>query len=153
MWSTVYIAASLATVGWAMFSGRPHLRDASCMLFWFCVLSNAARAFWGQYAATSLYPIMDIIGLSVTATVYTKHGDKWAMVLSFLFLAQIAAHVAFLGQEHADNYYYAICLNILFSLQLLTVVAAGAPYVWDRVRDCLVVPHQGGGPHREASRK
>lgn len=152
-WSAIYIMASLVTVGWAILADRQRLRDVACMLFWFCVLSNSARVLWGQHTAAALYPIMDIIGLTITSAIYARHRREWARVLAFLFLAQIAAHVAYLGHEVANGYYYALTLNVLFSLQLFTVMVAGAPHVWHRICNIGVVPHHGGGHNSEATRQ
>jgi hypothetical protein len=124
IWLALYAGMTLASVSMAFEARRGarwrigDLRVAALALLGNFLFSNLTVAILPLGASVLPFAIADAACAVFFLYQWTRNGRWWALTLFGLFVMECAEHAA----PHASNLAYATFLNVVYTLQLCTVV-------------------------------
>lgn len=105
---------------------------AALLILFLSSVTQIARTYIGHPYSLAVHPVQDVICVALFSAAYISNRSRWAAALTVLFVCQLFLHVGFWMTDdlsaHARRL-YAIKLNTMFILKLLTLAAAGGGYV------------------------
>lgn len=123
MISLIYGAAALLTLFAVLPKWHAHLDIVTCAALMLCSWAVSITAY--GFNAIWVYPLMDFAFGTAVVVLLRRQWGNWKFALALLFLASIATHMIYhvvIPPTFRSWRYYALVLNVIFSLQLLTVL-------------------------------
>jgi hypothetical protein len=105
----------------------PDAVGLSIMLVLIWVLGRVFWSLWSPPASMQLYPLIDAAAGMTAFTAWMTRPTWWKLVLTGLFLVQLALHVAFWAAQPVEGSLsrYIALNNLCYAMQLVVVAWPG----------------------------
>lgn len=140
--SEIYMLATLAVAAlcWlakALDRRADEVFTAALIVLLLSSVTAIARTFIHQPFALAVHPVEDLLCVVLFSGAYIANRSRWAAALVVLFTTQLFLHAGFWTTgdfSSAAHKLYAIKINAVFIVVLVTLAMAGGAYV---VRHCV----------------